>query len=266
MKKPTKQEWDEICERVKHEMTHHVKHFITPISKVLTDSETGEEYGNHLGSGTFIEIENIKYIITNEHVAKYINNNPLAYQYWNCDSVLRIKNNFEVLPEPVDVAVVNIEEKAWNITSHESIPIPIDRFMSKHEPVIGEMLFMIGYSGERSKFLYKTLVNPGTPYLTQEKIFTQDSGENEAHFAIHYEPDEAVSFEDSYQGLPSPHGFSGSLVWNTRYVEFNQKRIKWSPSNAKVTGLIYKWEQNKTCLWATKVEQLPILCLCRKLN
>ena len=45
-------------------MADHVRAFVTPISKVLE-----HDHGELAGTGAYVEIRNIRYIITNEHVA-----------------------------------------------------------------------------------------------------------------------------------------------------------------------------------------------------
>jgi hypothetical protein len=41
--------------------------------------------------------------------------------------------------------------------------------------------------------------------------------------------------------LANPHGFSGSLLWNTKLVEAIQSNVEWNPSMSEVTGVIWAW-------------------------
>ena len=53
--------------------------------------------------------------------------------------------------------------------------------------------------------------------------------------ATSQEAREAVKFSD-------PRGLSGSLVWNTRYLEVTQAGGTWTPNKAVVTGLLRRWD------------------------
>ena len=80
----------------------------------------------------------------------------------------------------------------------------------------------------------------GTGYCSQEVAATGDS----QLFEMFWDPKEtkvtqgtsveavaAVKFDDA-------QGFSGSLVWNTRYLEVQNANRPWSPADAVVTGLL----------------------------
>lgn len=77
------------------------------------------------------------------------------------------------------------------------------------------------------------------------------------HFALHYSPDKATS-ADGNSSLPDPHGFSGSLVWDTKYVACRQSNRKWCPEMAEVTGIAWGWPSSEACILVTKVEHLKI--------
>lgn len=257
----TRDEWDNHCAQVVNEMLEHVKQFSTPISKIIEN-----DYGEHLGSGSFITDGESIYLITNEHVAKELNSISLAHQFHDSDCVVRVMNPFCAKKYPIDVALTKIKEEAWNSCQHHSKPISISRFSQKHDPVDGELMFMIGYSGERSGFHFGTLFSPGTPYLTQAVDFPNDIGENEYHFSIHYKPDLATSIDGSTRGLPKPPGMSGSLVWNTRFVECMQKQEAWIPERSCITGIVWGWPSSDASLLATRVEHLIIQDLLEAAN
>ncbi len=242
-----------MCADVVQKMFEHVMPFTTPISKVLE-----KDYGEHLGSASFFSINDKRYLITNEHVANKLKYSSLAHQFYKSDCVVRLVNPMCVKEYPCDVAVSKIAEKAWKTCEHKSQAIPIERFLDKHEPVDGELLFMIGYSGDRAAFHFGTLVSPATPYLTQEVDFPTNIGNFDCHFAINYKPDLATSVDGNTRGLPKPHGISGSLVWNTKFVECQQQQKEWYPEYAKVTGIIWGWPSSDACLLATRIEHMNI--------
>jgi hypothetical protein len=55
------------------------------------------------------------------------------------------------------------------------------------------------------------------------------------------------------RGLPDPHAMSGSLVWNTRFVEMSRRNEHWSPGDAVVTGLLWSWPDESKIV-ATRIE------------
>ena len=235
-------------------MIEHVAKFTTPISKVINTN-----YGQHCGTGSFVEANGSIFLATNEHVVKEMNTLPLAYQT-NADGRY-VNLNLPALlePEPVDFASIKIPSSQWKNEDREKESIPIEKFAMSHSPVDGEFLFIAGYSGERSKFIFGELHSRGTPYLTQETTFpaNEPRAVPEYHFALHYKPDLTTSV-DGTSFLPDAHGFSGSLVWNTRRIECWQNHKHWTPEVAQVTGILWAWPSQSSCLLATRVEKLPI--------
>jgi hypothetical protein len=59
----------------------------------------------------------------------------------------------------------------------------------------------------------------------------------------------AVRAEDS-------GGFSGSIVWNTRYLECKSAGREWTPDQAVVTGLLRRWDTTTKSLLVWRVEHL----------
>ncbi len=235
-------------------MIGHVKYYLTPISRVLSYEE-----GELLGTGAYFEANQSKYIITNEHVAKHQNKSSLAHKFFGNETYIRLTNPAYAELAPADVAVSRIDQNNWNICEHNALAISIERFAVKHAPAKNELLFFAGYSGERSKFYFRHLITPGTPYLTQECKFPTSVKEanSKYHFALHYPPDLAKSVDGSSH-LPVPQGFSGSLVWNTKRVAYYLAGSEWNPEMAEVTGIIWGWPSSRACILATKVEYMAL--------
>lgn len=97
----------------------------------------------------------------------------------------------------------------------------------------------------------------GTPYLTQECPFpkTVEGADSKYHFSLFYLPDLAENI-DGTSRLPDPHGFSGSLVWDTKLVSCIQSGEQWNPNMAKVTGIVWGWPSSSGSILATKVEHM----------
>jgi len=255
-----KQMWSEICNDAAKRMISHLQPYFSPISRVLSEDE-----GEHLGSGAYFESEQKTFLITNEHVAKHLANNSLTHSYFQSEEILRLTNPAISKPYPVDVAISRIPESSWGMVEHSATAIPISRFANKHEPVKHELLFFAGYSGERARFLFGNLITRGTPYLTQECKFPTkiDEANLYFHFALFYPPELATSL-DGTSHLPDPHGFSGSLVWDTKRVASYQRGEEWRPDMATVTGIVWGWPSSVSCILATKVEHLNLSELMNK--
>ena len=112
-----------------------------------------------------------------------------------------------------------------------------------------------GLVEKRSHFSpgFGSLFTPGTPYLTHETV-VPEKRENKSTFALLYNSEGAASLDGSTRGLPRAHGFSGSLVWDTKAMRcFNEQR-EWGPELAEVTGIVWGWPTSAVCLLATKIE------------
>lgn len=192
--------------------------------------------------------------MTNDHIGREMLIQSLAHQFSGSDDVIRCTNPMVGREYPFDTAISRIDEGIWEICNHTAQPVPSHCFASKHSPVEGELLFLAGHSGDRAKFSFGTLVTRATPYVTQQAEMPAEYGNPTFHFAVPYKPDLAVATSEPASGLPRPPGLSGSLVWNTRYVEFNEADRNWTPADAQVTGIVWGWPSSAACLLATRVE------------
>lgn len=248
--------WKEMCSDTLERMKEHVESFITPIWKYKEVDEKDIELH---GSGSYFENLNGKFIITNDHVAKYNQSYQLTHSFKGSTNILNIRKPFISELPPVDVAISKVEEDTWEAHHCEGHAIPIIRFAIRHSPAVGELLFFAGFSGARSKVLFENCFSRGTPFLTQECALPNSIMEanEDFHMAIPYPPELAESIDPSVP-LPDPHGFSGSLLWNTKHVECQRKGLEWTPSMAEVTAIIWGWPSSEVCILATKVEHLNL--------
>ena len=224
--------------------------FMTPISRAIE-----HDYGEHRGSGAYIEFAGQRLLITNEHVLENPERYHYTQQFHGCEDVLKLPIPAAAEPHPFDVAICPIGDERWQSRQHSAAVIPASRFASTHSPVERELLFFIGYSGERSQFQFGTLFSPGTPLLTQEPV-PRVAGLHENQFALSFKPELAESVDGSTRGLPLPPGMSGSLVWNTRFVEYGMQSRPWSVQEAQVTGQLCRWPTNEPYVIATRVEAI----------
>jgi len=263
--KPTKKQWEEQCACATIKMRDYVKYFITPVAMIISYEE-----GKHYGSGTYIEFDKNKFLITNEHVARKRRSVALTHQFHSCENILLLTNDFILVPHPRDVAITKIDESIWTSCKHSSRSIKKQCFAAGHEPVEGALLVFPGYSGQKSMMLFGSLAAKSTPHLSRESFFESDLSRTEQeallkvgfdpefHFLLSYSSEYAKSVDKKSAYLPTPPGFSGSLVWNTRLLEVTNADKAWTPEDAKVTGIVWGWDDNYPYLVATKIEHLSL--------
>jgi hypothetical protein len=160
---------------------------------------------------------------------------------------------------PVDAAFAVIDDAAWRARSHPAQPVPYSRFASRHAPADrAEILFFRGFSGENARYAFGLHQTNGTGYATQEK---EDSGDAQI-FELFWEPENIdLTSQTSPEAaaemkFEEANGFSGSLVWNTQYVEVTRQGDRWTPEHAVVTGLLRRWDKDTRTLLAWRVEHL----------
>ena len=244
----TKDEWDAHAAHVTREMQEFTKPFVTPISKVIDD-----DYGEAWGTGNYIELDKRPHMVTNDHVARALESNSLGHQFMGNDSVYRATQPFHSFDVPFDVAVSEVEGRIWNDRPHNSAVIPEDKWALAHLPLERELLFVKGFAGADARFLFGALFSQATSYTCQEvKLPSDPRFHSRFHFGLDYRPDLAKRLDE--RDLPIPRGFSGSLVWNTRFVETHLRKETWTPDSAQVTGLVWGWPSSAAFLVATRAE------------
>lgn len=254
----TSAEWPALTTDVVNRMSAHVVPFTTPISQVLE-----HEYGEHWGSGSYIALARGRGLLTNEHVAAKLQTHSLGYRFHGDDHYFRFRHPCPACGAPTDAALARIDDQEWRQFPHRAMPVAPTLFAAAHAPAPSELFFLIGYSGDRAKFTFGNLVTPGTPYLTRECALPDDTRcLPQFHYAVDYNPAHAVPVKPDGRPLPLPPGLSGSLVWNTRVVEQRLRGQRWSPEDARITGIVWGWPSN-TCLVATKVEHMQLAELSR---
>ena len=247
----TPAQWDQIKQEVTDAMLAHTRPFVTPLS-----TETLATV-RLVGTGSYADIEDQRLLLTCEHVAR---EQPMHYRFNGSENVFDHPGPWTMNSHPIDAAFAPICPARWSATSHRAAAIPITRFASKHEIVEqAELLFFRGYAGENANYGFGVHQTSGTGYCTQEKVGTGDG----YVFELLWEPDkteftsgtsaearEEMKFENA-------RGFSGSLVWNTRYLEIAREGDRtWTPDDAVVTGLLRRWDQDTKTLLVWRVEHL----------
>lgn len=253
----TKDEWSAAIPKVVEEMTAYLRPYRTAIYEHHAASGDDEEHGTGWGSGSYLRLGDKVFILTNEHVSCVRRQNRvLAHQFDGQEDIRRIVGDHVEYPYPLDLALLPVDMTAWDDLSNLSKTIGVDRIALAHDPVEGEILTFTGFAGERVSFRFRTVLAQGTCYTAREAVLPQsDQFSPRFHFGIEYRPDLATDVIDR-AGLPDPHGFSGSTVWNTGFVAAKMEGVSWSPDMAKVTGVIWGWPSGNALLVATRAEYL----------
>lgn len=241
------QEWLNTVDRVTEDMRFHTRPFASPIST------SDEETVRLTGSGNFVETKGERALLSCEHVTRH---KPVEYRLFGQDTVYRLLRLIEEEP-PVDLAVGFVPKEVWEQNTSAKA-IPYARFAQRHAPsATEELMFLRGYAGENSAYGFGILASNGTGYCTQVKPI--DPIDNR-RFEIHWDPEQvcytsAASAEDRKAvRAVDPHGLSGSLVWNTRFLEVSTSGDTWTPDNAVITGLADRWDPDEKTLLVHRVE------------
>jgi hypothetical protein len=232
-------------------MTEYLKPYRAPIFKDLGSHAEG------WGSGSYLQLGNQVFILTNEHVAAAREDGKrLIYQFAGQDDLRLIVGNHVAFKAPLDLALMPVNDKEWGAPSNQSAAIKIDQIAWAHAPVSGEVFTFTGFAGANVGFHFGGLTSKPTCSTAQEVDLPQDERFSDRfHFGLDYKPDLAKDVI-AKEGLPLPPGLSGSTVWNTCFVEANLAGKSWSPELAKVTGVVWGWPSSIGCLVATRAEYL----------
>jgi len=242
--------WRKACDEVTVAMKAHTRPFISPLS-IERDEEV-----RHVGTGSFVHWAGKTLLVTCEHVvAEAIPN----FSFYGSDNVLATSNLFEK-DRAIDAASIEVSETQWTAFAHQSLPVPSVRIAQKHEPTRREeLLFFHGFAGENSHYGFGILESVASAYVTQQ---SKEGVQDDQIFELLWEP-EATTFVTSTNvevrktvRFMDPGGFSGSLVWNTRYLEMKSAGQPWTPDCAVVTGLLKRWDTSTKTLLVARVELL----------
>jgi hypothetical protein len=208
----TPSEWKKICNNVTDAMVNHTRPFVTPLS--TSDNENVRL----VGSGSYVKVGNHRILLTCEHVARVT---PMEYRFNGSDSVFRHSRSITMEKFPIDAAFATISDVAWNKEQHKGMEIPYEKFSLNHRVADrSELLFFRGYAGENARYGFDIHETNGSGYCSQEKVVCEP---DQRMFEIFWEHEKIEFTESTPQENRAnikhedPHGFSGSLVWNTRY-------------------------------------------------
>lgn len=251
---------------VVNEMANHVWPFVTPLSKSLSSDR-----GMALGTGNYIEFEGNAFLMTNCHVVEAAIGANLGHLPNHHDEYVAV-NTAITAPWPIDLAVAPISK---SLLGDSQSAIPLERFDQYFRPVQGEWLFFLGFPGTTATrhqpqlpsntrvSWFGSLPTIGIPIVTQQ-VEQLPPGlphyDATTHVAVHFPASAPKSPGSQPKDLPNPHGMSGSLLWDTKYVAARQAGGDWTPNMARVCGLVWAAHPTPEVVVATIVDHfLPEL-------
>lgn len=244
------QEWNALVSSVTDRMLEHVRAFGTPLV-----SDDGRDARQH-GTGSFMERDDDVIVLTCEHVVRHA---AVRFRLNGQDSGLDPNPEWVADCHPVDAAFQRVPRQAWTGRENDARAIPPVRIAARHAPRSPEeMMFFRGYAGENAHYAFGVHQVNASGYCTQ---VVRDSGDDEI-FELFWEPIQTQFTQGTSPAQRSEtryddaQGMSGSLVWNTRYLEITRAGGTWTPEDAVVTGLLRRWDQKTKTLLAWRVEHL----------
>jgi len=246
----TPHEWKQLAGWVADRMKEYTRPYVTPM-------RTANDYGVRLlGTGSYVAASERRILVTAEHVIR--GKTEVHNQFWGLETVFHVLEPF-VFDVPLDVAFAPIRSEIWNAEPHSALTISFGRFAIKHEPLRDELLFFRGFAGENAYYGFGIHEANATGYCSQEPHAPPLAPEL---FEIIWKPEKMEFTSETSDEMQKkmthadPHGLSGSLVWNTRYVEKCAADEMWRPEDAVVTGLLQRYAAERETVVALKVEHL----------
>lgn len=249
----TKAQWDLTVDEVTDRMKLFTRPFVTPL---VHDDPGGKAV---FGSGTYVDFppqdRSRMRLLTCEHVTRY---QPQKHRPFDCPVLADVVGQVCSDRDPADAATVTISQAVFDLNVHQASPLPFDKFATKHAAVDREVFFFRGLAGENAYLGFGNLDAIITGYCGQEK---PGSGDDQI-FEIEWNPAGVTVTSGTDPELAKrvkydhPAGYSGSLVWNTRFVELGANLSTWSPDDAVVTGLLRRWDTAGKTLLVWRVEHL----------
>jgi hypothetical protein len=252
----TPEEWKRHVGRVTDRMKEFTRPYVTPLRT------SDNRRVRLLGTGSYLTVKERSLLLTCEHV---IRNRTAEYQFWGSDRVYPVIDPF-TYDKFQDIAFALIPDGDWIAGNHGARTISFDGFAPVHQPIEHELLFFRGFAGENAHYGFGVHEANATAYCSQQSL--EKPIEPEV-FEILWVPEEIEFSRETSDEMRStirhddPRGLSGSLVWNTRYVEQTSAGKDWRPEDAVITGLLRWHIPERKTVAALRVEHLRSWLLSR---
>lgn len=246
-------------------LTDFVDPYVCPI-QFIPKGDTRQPPGHHHGTGWFYTDGSYPYIVTCEHVARWQKQGALGYQCLGSDYGISIEGEFCVASHPEDAAIALIP-RSFTALPHKGKCLPQSLLALEDSPVEGELFFAHGFPRTESRQAFETqLVQANSVFLRQVALNPAVYQEvpphplPDFHICLAWDPENAAPLLGTAGALSLPDGMSGSLLWNTRFEEITRSGGRWTPTDARVAGMIWGHSAKAGQLYAT-----PIGAIARRL-
>lgn len=250
------EKWMALSGFVTDRMKEYTRTVVTP----LVFQQDGKP--PRIGTGTYIELGRevtaTVGVVTCEHVARY---QPLWHSPFPSKDVFPLTGTALADAEPIDASIIMMDQASWQSEAGEAGEaehLPNSMLSQSHNPVPDELLFFRGIAGENAYLGFGGFDGILTGYCSQIKRGTND----DRIFELIWDPDKTQITPGTDQSVRerlkyhNAEGFSGSLVWNTRFVELGCDVNEWTPADAVVTGMLKRWDEKTKTLLALRVEHI----------
>lgn len=225
--------------------------------------DTRDPPGEHNGTGSFIALNGITYLVTCEHVARHGQGSYLGYSQFGSNFAVSMPTSFRGAPFPIDMDAAPISTANWQKVPHSAKCLGPSALAKQHLPVPGELFYIYGFPSDNATAFTGEHHHQGVGIFTREAPYdarVEDEPPpipiNGFHIFFSYGPELASQVSGSSATLPKGPGFSGSLVWNTRYVERCMRGETWTPHDLRVTALLWGHSMKAGLLVATPIDHL----------
>jgi hypothetical protein len=168
--------------------------------------------------------------------------------------MMRIVFPWYAWSKPKDMAATRIAPVVLDGT--RVVPLKASRFAANTDNQNYDLYFVHGWPGKEKShftaFFERGVVSTSQPYggwLTTET--TWPMFDPAVHIAITYPMTDVIDERGVAVTPPYPAGMSGSLLWKTNWVGTG---AGWTPELATVVGLVHRFDEDKQCLIATRIE------------
>jgi hypothetical protein len=210
------------------------------------------EHGEHVGSGFRCRLRGRNCLVTANHVAERASSYGLGLGMSRQGaSPFRLPSIPHLADSKTDLAIYVLDDMSEGAVLHYW---PEDHMDSTIETRTKDYLFVHGYPGNLSRFLFGGLQLRSMPYGVMERDDDLPSGISRFEFAMDYDPLNMQLETGGSIELVEPPGLSGSPVW--RIGAAGHRPDEWAPERALLVGVVTRWEKDKKVLLATEARAL----------
>jgi Trypsin-like peptidase domain len=229
-------------------MAEHTFPYITSIVGIIDGKE-----GDFVGSGFRLTLDGRPFLVTAKHVVDEANRYDLGAGFVAARGAPphRLRATPDLANDGTDLAVYDLSSAP---TGEELRFWPRSRIDTAAEPRSRDYLFVHGFPGERSRFLFGDLHSKSLPYGVMERDDDLPSDLRSHEFAMDYDPANMLLERGGNADLVAPPGLSGSPVF--RIGAGAKPPEQWEPDQSMIVGVVTRWNHDKKVLLATGANAL----------